>query len=98
VEVIVTLAVIIIVVLLAVLGFGYLIYKLMGRSQEVVPQATDRNDAKHDLVVGTDQQGRAIHASEDPQEPARDDTSFDALLKDEIRGQGREEPVADDEG
>ena len=48
-----------------------------------MPQVTDRNDAKHDLVVGTDEQGRAVHASEDLQEPARDDTSFDALLKDE---------------
>ena len=55
-----TLVVIIIVVLLAVLGFGYLIYRLMRRSQETVPQVTDRDDAKHDLVVGTDEQGRAI--------------------------------------
>jgi hypothetical protein len=97
VEVIVTLAVVIIVVLLAVLGFGYLIFRIMRRSQETVPQVTDRDDAKHDLVVGTDEQGRAIHASEDLQEPARDDRSFDALLKDEIRDQGREEPVAPDE-
>jgi hypothetical protein len=97
VEVIVTLAVVIIIVLLAVLGFGYLIFRIMRRSQETVPQVTDKDDAKHDLVVGTDEQGRAIHASEDLQEPARDDRSFDALLKDEIRDQGREEPVAPDE-
>jgi hypothetical protein len=93
----VTLVAIIIIVLLAVLGFGYLIFKLMGRSQEVVPDATDANDAKHDLVVGTDEQGREIHASDDLREPARDDTGFDALLKDEIRDQGREEPVAPDD-
>ena len=92
-----TLAVIIVIVLLAVLGFGYLIFKLMGRSQEAVPEATDANDAKHDLIVGTDEQGRAIHASEDLQEPARDAAGFESLLKDEIRDQGREEPVADDE-
>ena len=92
-----TLVVIIIVVLLAVLGFGYLIYRLMRRSQETVPQVTDRDDAKHDLVVGTDEQGRAIHASEDLREPARDDTSFDALLKDEIHDLGHEEPTADDD-
>jgi len=93
----VTLVVVIIVVLLAVLGFGYLIFRIMRKSQETVPQVTDRDDAKHDLVVGTDEQGRKIHASEEPQEPARDDTSFDALLKDEIRDQGREEPAADDD-
>ncbi len=92
-----TLIVVIIVVVLAVLGFGYLIYRLMRRSQETVPQITDREDAKHDLVVGTDEQGRAIRASEDLQEPARDEASFDALLKDEIRDQGREEPAADDD-
>ena len=92
-----TLAVVIIVVMLAVLGFGYLIFRIMRKSQTVVPEVTDRDDAKHDLVVGTDEQGRAIHASEDLQEPARDVASFDALLKDEIREQGREEPVADDE-
>jgi hypothetical protein len=92
-----TLVVVIIVVLLAVLGFGYLIFRIMRRSQETVPQVTDKDDAKHDLVVGTDEQGRAIHASEDLPEPARDDTSFDALLKDEIRDQGREEPAADDD-
>ena len=92
-----TLVVIIIVVLLAVLGIGLLIFKLMGRSQEAVPQATDRDDAKHDLVVGTDEQGRAIHASEDLQEPARDDAGFESVLKEEIRDLGREQPVEDDE-
>ena len=92
-----TLAVVVIIVLLAVLGVGYLIYKLMGRSQEAVPKATDANDAKHDLVVGTDEQGQAIHASEDLRVPARDDASFDSLLKDEIHDQGREAPAAPDE-
>ena len=92
-----TLAVVIIVVLLAVLGFGYLIFRLMRRSQETVPEVTDRDDAKHDLVVGTDEQGRAIHASEDLPEPARDDAGFESLLKDEIHDQGREEPAADDD-
>lgn len=91
-----TLVVVIIVVVLAVLGFGYLIFRIMRRSQATVPQITDGSDAKHDLVVGTDERGRAIRASEDLQEPARDEASFDALLKDEIRDQGREEPAADD--
>ena len=93
-----TLIVVIIVVVLAVLGFGYLIYRLMRRSQEEVPQFTDREDAKHDLVVGIGEQGQEIRASQEPQEPARDEASFDALLKDEIHDLGREEPAADDEG
>jgi hypothetical protein len=97
VEVVVTLVVVIIIVLLAVLGFGYLIFRIMRRSQETVPQVTDRDDAKHDLVVGTDEHGHAIRASQEVQEPVRDETSFDALLKDEIRDQGREEPAADDD-
>ena len=97
VEVIVTLAVVIIIVLLAVLGFGYLIFRMMRKSQETVPQVTDRDDARHDLVVGTDEQGRAVHASEEPPEPARDSAGFESLLKDEVRDQGREEPVAPDD-
>ena len=95
-EVDVTLVVVIIVVLLAVLGFGYLIFRMMRRSQETVPQITDRDDAKHDLVVGTDEQGRSIRASEEALEPARDETGFESLLKDEIHDLGHEEPRADD--
>ena len=37
-----TLVVVIIVVVLAVLGFGYLIFRIMRRSQATVPQITDR--------------------------------------------------------
>ena len=92
-----TLVVVIIVVLLAVLGFGYLIFRIMRRSQETVPQVTDRDDAKHDLVVGTDEQGRAIRASEEAPEPARDEAGFESLLQGEIRDLGHEQPVADDE-
>ena len=92
-----TLAVLIVIAVLLVLGVGILIFRMMRRSQTIVPDVTDRDDAKHDLVVGTDEQGREIRASEDPQGPARDETSFDALLKDEIRDQGRQEPAADDD-
>ena len=62
-----------------------------------MPQVTYRDDATHDHVVGTDEQGRAIHASEEPEEPARDAAAFDALLKDEIHDLGRDQPAADDE-
>ena len=62
-----------------------------------MPQVTDRDDARHDLVVGTDEQGREIRASEEAPEPARDDAGFESLLQDEIHDLGHEEPVADDE-
>ena len=95
-EVGVTLVVVIIVVLLAVLGFGYLIFRMMRRSQDAVPRVTDRDDAKHDPVVGTDEQGRAVRASEEAPAPARDDAGFESLLQDEIHDLGHEEPRADD--
>jgi hypothetical protein len=93
----VSVAVIAVIAVLLVLGVGYLIFVLMRKSQTVVPQVTDEDAASRDLVVGVDEQGGEISASEDLQEPARDVASFDSLLKDEIRDQGREEPVADDE-
>jgi hypothetical protein len=93
----VTLVVVVIVVLLAVVGFGYLIFRMMRRSQETVPQVTGRNDAKRDLPVGTDEQGRDIRASQEAPEAVRDDSGFEALLKDEIHDLGHEQPAADDD-
>ncbi len=92
-----TLVVVIIVVLLAVLGFGYLIYALMRRSQTAVPDVTDTHDARQDLVVGTDAQGRAIRASDEPAGPARDGAAFENLLQDEIHDLGMKPPAAGDE-
>ena len=60
-----TLAVVIIVVLLAVLGFGYLIFRLMRRARRPCP-GHRRDDAKHDLVVGTDEQGRRSRVEDLP--------------------------------
>jgi hypothetical protein len=93
----VTLGVIIIVAVLLVLGVGYLIFRLMRRAQTVVPQVTDEDAASRDHVVGVDDQGRAIMASQEAPEPARDTGAFEDLLKDEIHDQGRETPVAPDE-
>jgi hypothetical protein len=93
----VTLGVIIIVAVLLVLGVGYLIFRLMRRTQTVVPQVTDENAAGRDQVVGVDEQGRQIMASQEAPEAARDAGAFESLLKDEIHDQGREEPVAPDE-
>ena len=66
-----TLAVVIIIVLLAVLGFGYLIFRMMRKSQETVPRSpTARRRKARPMSSGTDEQGGTIHASEDLQEPA----------------------------
>jgi hypothetical protein len=92
----VTLAIVIIVVLL-VLGVGYLIYVLMRKSQTVVPRVTDEDAASRDHVVGTDERGREIMASEEAPEPARDTAGFESLLQDEIRDLGMRRPPADDE-
>ena len=92
-----TLGVIIIVAVLLVLGVGYLIFRLMRGAQTVVPQVTDEDAASRDQVVGVDDQGRRIMASQEAPAAARDTGAFETLLKDEIHDQGRETPVAPDE-
>lgn len=92
-----TLAIIIVVAVLLVLGVGYLIYVLMRKSQTVVPQVTDEDAASRDKVVGVDEQGREIAASQDAPSAPRDDAAFESLLQDEIHDLGMRQPPADDE-
>ena len=92
-----TVAIIAIVAVVLVLAFGLLIFKLMRRSQNEVPDLTDARAAQHPQVVGTDEQGRAILDSDEPEPAQRDEGAFENLLRDEIHDQGRDEPVADDE-
>jgi hypothetical protein len=93
----VSLGVIIIVTVLLVLGVGLLIFSLMRRSQTVVPDVADEDAARRDHVVGVDEQGREIMASQEAPAPARDTGAFEGLLKDEIHDQGREAPVAQED-
>ena len=67
------LATVIVIVLIAVVVFGLLIFWLMRRSQTEVPQATDARAARQPQVVGTDEKGDAILDTEEPAEPPRDD-------------------------
>ena len=90
-------AVIAVIAVLLVLGVGYLIFVLMRKSQTVVPQVTDEDAASRDLVVGVDEQGREIRASQEAPEAARDGAAFENVLKDEIHDLGREQPAADDD-
>jgi hypothetical protein len=72
----VTVAIIAIIAVLLVLGVGLLIFTLMRRSQTAVPYVTDEDVASRDNVVGLDEQGREIMASQEAPEAARDATGF----------------------
>ena len=90
-------ATVIVVVLIAVVAFGLLIFWLMRRSQTEVPQTTDARAARQPQVVGTDEKGDAILDVDEPAEPPRDDAGFESLLEDEIHDRGMRPPAADDE-
>lgn len=92
-----TVAIIAIIAVLLVLGVGLLIFTLMRKTQSAVPSVADEHAASRDHVVGVDEQGRTVLASQEAPAPARDDSAFEDLLKDEIHDLGRQDPVADDE-
>jgi hypothetical protein len=92
-----TVAIIAIVAVVLVLVVGLLIFKLMRRSQQEVPDFTDARAARQPQVVGADEQGKAILDTEEPEPAQRDEGAFEHLLRDEIHDQGREQPAADDE-
>ena len=76
-----TLDVMIVVAVLLVLGVGYLIFRLMRRTQAVVPQVTDEDAASRDHVVGDDEHGRDIMASQEAPEAPRDGAAFEASCR-----------------
>jgi hypothetical protein len=90
------LAIVIVIVLVAVVLFGLLIFRLMRRSQTEVPQRTDARAARQPQVVGTDEKGAAILDTDEPEAP-HDDGAFESLLQDEIHDRGMQPPRADDE-
>jgi hypothetical protein len=93
----VSVAIIAVIAVLLVLGVGYLVFVLMRKSQAVVPQVTDEDAASRDLVVGVDEQGREIAASQEAPSAPRDDAAFESLLQDEIHDLGRTQPAATEE-
>jgi hypothetical protein len=93
-----TLGVTIVVAVLLVLGVGLLVFRLMRRSQTVVPRITDEDAAARDNVVGVDAQGREITEAQEPAPSApRGDAAFESLLQDEIHDLGRGLPAAKEE-
>jgi len=91
------LATVIVIVLIAVVVFGLLIFRLMHRSQTEVPQATDARAARQPQVVGTDEKGDAILDTDEPAEPQRDGGAFETLLQDEIHDRGMKQPPPDEQ-
>jgi threonine dehydrogenase-like Zn-dependent dehydrogenase len=90
-----TVVVLVIVVLVLVIGLGYLIvFRLMKRSQTVVPDVADERAARADRVVAVDDQGQPIAESQDaPPEPRRDAAGFEKVLGESLDDlhPGREE-------
>ena len=74
-----------IVVLALVIGLGLFIFKLMRKSQSVVPAEADRNAARSDRVVAVDGQGHEVTEAEDASPgPERDQTAFDRVLNESL--------------
>ncbi len=92
-----TVAIIAIIAVLLVSGVGLLIFRMMRKAQTVVPYVADEDAASRDQVVGVDDLGHEIMASQEAPAQSRDDAAFESLLHDEISELGHEQPVADDE-
>ena len=92
-----SIAIIAVIVVLLVLGFGLLIFWLMRRSQVEVPDVADAHAARRPQVVGTDEHGGAITDADEPEAAPRDDAAFESILRDEIHDLGREQPTADED-
>jgi hypothetical protein len=80
-----TWVIVIVVTLVLVIGLGVLIFKLMRRTKDVVPDVVDRPAAHRDRVVGVDNGGAPVMESQegDASEP-HDDAGFENVLKDQL--------------
>jgi hypothetical protein len=81
-----TVAIIIIVAVLVVLGLGLLIFSLMRRTPKSVPKLVDREGVERKHAVAVDDEGRPVMATdaEDASEP-RDDAAFEDVLDEELK-------------
>lgn len=90
-----TVVVLVIVALALVIGLGYLIvFRLMKRSQTIVPDVSDERAARSDRVVAVDDEGHAVtEAEEGSPEPPRDPGGFEMVLGESLDDlhPGREE-------
>ena len=89
-----TIVILVVAALVIVIGGGYLIvFRIMKRSQTVVPDAADERAARTDRVVAMDDQGRPVTESEDTSQPQRDAAGFERVLDESLDDlhPGREE-------
>ena len=88
-------AVLVVVVLVLVIGLGwFIIFRLMKRTQTVVPSVTDEHAARTDRVVAVDDRGQPVSEAEDgAPEPPRDAAGFEKVLGESLDDlhPGREE-------
>ena len=77
--------IVIIVTLLLVFGVGLLIFNLMRRTKDVVPDMVDRPATRHDRVVAVDDGGAPVTESQESDDPPpRDDDAFEGVLADQL--------------
>ena len=81
-----TVIVLIVVCPALVIGRGWLIvFRLLKRSQTVVPDVSDEHAAGIDRVVAVDDQGQPVTESQDtPPEPQRDAAGFERVLDESL--------------
>ena len=77
-----TVVVLVVVVLVLVIGLGwFIVFRLMKRSQTVVPDVSDEHAARTDRVVAVDDEGQPVTEAEDgAPEPPRDTAGFEKVL------------------
>lgn len=75
---------VIVVAAVLVLVLGLVIFKLLRRNQDVVPDMADRHAARRDQVVAVDDEGRPVMASEEDEPAPPDDAAFEGVLKDQL--------------
>lgn len=74
-----------ILTLVLVLGLGLLIFKLLRRTKDVVPDMVDRPAARQDRVVAVDDGGAPVTESQEGIDtPPHDDAGFEGVLKDQL--------------
>ena len=74
-----------IVTLVLVLGLGLLIFKLIRRTKDVVPDVVDGPAAQRDRVVAVDDGGVPVMESQEGDaEGPHDDAGFEGVLNDQL--------------
>ena len=89
-----TIAVVVIVAVLLVLGFGLLIFRLMEQAQTAVPGVTDsaRPKQRSRRRDSTSRDARSSRPQEPAASPPATTPAFESLLQDEIHDRGMEQP------